>query len=91
MKEDVWEEPLPKKKHSMQWLTGTVILIVIYVLSTGPAALLERKGKLTTSNLETFYLPLIALCEAARPVNQFMNWYVRLWTRLPDGKIKNHP
>jgi hypothetical protein len=59
-------------------------LFGLYVLSTGPVVgLVQMLGLSETSPiytaLETFYLPLIVLCEWCDPIEDFFNWYTELW------------
>lgn len=74
--EEDWVDPYPKKKK-LGWLTTIVLLLVVYVLSTGPALILNFKGYLPTQGIEIFYAPLDALSRTCPPIEQFMRWYIR--------------
>jgi hypothetical protein len=58
-----------------------VVLLLLYVLSTGPAVrLCEKTGIVSSQQLETFYAPLIFLCDHCAPAQDFFIWYIfGLW------------
>lgn len=79
--EEEWIDPYPKKKRSFRWFTTGILLLALYVLSTGPATLLHRKGHISKATFKALYLPLVALAESSQPFDQFMSWYTILWIR----------
>jgi len=59
------------------------LVLALYVLSVGPVARYYR-GKSTPPNaVFNFYAPLIFLSKNVRPVENFFQWYVRVWTDEP--------
>ena len=82
--EGQWQDPYPRKRKK-SWFVGAMIIIVIYVLSTGPACRLERSGTVSTATLESFYMPLGALARYYQPVGNFMRWYINQWAPGHDS------
>jgi hypothetical protein len=59
------------------WISG---VLLVYILSAGPAVKLADRGILDPSHLETFYVPLIWLAETSEPVRDILIWYIfDLW------------
>lgn len=60
------------------------LLPVLYVLSTGPVVMMDRRLNtnplgLPSTGVLTFYQPLIWLGDHAPPVNFMIGNYVKLW------------
>lgn len=73
------DETKPRFKPKLEWLWTPLLVLVVYVLSVGPAYKLESKGLFPNSALETLYAPLEVLgrTEAGGAV---LGWYVfDLW------------
>jgi hypothetical protein len=52
----------------------------LYVLSVGPANELRDRGYVSQQKVETFYMPLVWLCERCPPIGRVVRWYVGKWT-----------
>lgn len=52
------------------------VLLVLYVLSVGPASWLASNGYLSCTWL---YYPLLALTQRSEQFDRFFWWYVDLW------------
>ena len=63
----------------VSWLC--VLVFIVYPLSTGPVWLLCEELQLDASwDIRlAFYAPLVALCDAFEPVEDFFDWYVGLF------------
>jgi hypothetical protein len=59
------------------WIAGLILLF--YVLSTGPACKLEEKGVVSENVLHWVYVPLWFLYEHCRPAHVFFDWYLPVW------------
>jgi len=56
------------------------LLLLVYVLSTGPVVrYYGKQGKQLPNSAMTFYMPLILLSDNVRPVGKFLDWWVNLW------------
>lgn len=75
-------EALPKKSWGPS-IVGISVVLAIYILSTGPVCCLSKQGKIPDSTVMV-YMPLIAFSEAIPPINDFFDWYVKLW--LPSDE-----
>jgi hypothetical protein len=82
--EEEWEDPHPKKKsHPEQnWLLGTFLVIVLYILSIGPATLLYSRRAISLKAYAITYRPLVALARKVPPVERAIDWYVGLWGKF---------
>ena len=83
--DEEWEDPFPKKRKS-RWFSSIILVLALYVLSTGPVVRWSGKRHLDGEGIRAIYLPLIALMEASAPVRDFFGWYIQIW--LPDAKAK---
>ncbi|MBC7853453.1 MAG: hypothetical protein IAF94_08460 [Pirellulaceae bacterium] len=54
-------------------------LVVLYVLSIGPASWIAMKYPATEKWLEAVYFPVLAFRDQFRPVEGALNWYMRFW------------
>ena len=62
------------------WPLATLILLpVLYVLGSGPAAWLESHVPLPFSLLRTVYAPLGFVAELSEPIGNALDWYMLLW------------
>jgi hypothetical protein len=55
------------------------VLLVLYVLGIGPAALVAKNYPATDVGLQIFYFPLLTLGWAFRPIGSAIEWYTNLW------------
>ena len=65
---------------------GLVAVLVIYVLSIGPAFRLVyfETDQRTRDSLGSFYTPVIWICDHAGPLGSPFRAYIRLW--LPNNR-----
>ena len=56
-----------------------VLVLVLYVLSVGPAAALEENEVISNAVFEYVYAPLIWLCDNSATVLWILESYVGLW------------
>jgi hypothetical protein len=63
------------------WLVvAVVLLLVLYVLSAGPAVrLFDHRGSPYQPYVAAFYWPLIWLADMCQPIGNALQWYVSLW------------
>jgi hypothetical protein len=65
-----------KKPGVAFWATVVVVVLVLYVLSVGPAAVLMHKGLVSRHAFGVIYWPLMA---SPAPVYNALNWYGGWW------------
>jgi hypothetical protein len=51
---------------------------IAYVLSVGPATWLHDRGYLPDS-AGMIYMPLAAIADVCKPIDQFFEWYLAFW------------
>jgi hypothetical protein len=70
--------------HQLPWVWITLIVLVLYPLSIGPAYRLSYSyhwcGDRT---LEAIYLPIGLACVKSRPVRDVFQWYIFVLWRTP--------
>ncbi len=73
-------EPQPRVRRGVRWLfRGLVIVLLVYPLSSGPAAKLDSMGLLPLKIYPTVYRPLIYFASAAG-LSRLLDWYIwDLW------------
>ena len=59
--------------------TTVAPLVLIYVLSIGPAEWLVVNRHLSDDAID-FYRPVFALADKFKPADRSLVWYIRLWT-----------
>src|SRR3954467_14299434 len=65
-------------KAILRWVVLSTILLLLYVLSVGPASRMCEKGVLQEPL--KVYAPIIIASRHCRPVFRFLDWYVgQLW------------
>ena len=71
-----------QEAHRFTWyLRWGFLLFLLYVLSTGPAFRVTRTNPALQRSLVIFYSPLILVSDACRPIDQFLDWYVKdVWS-----------
>jgi len=81
MKDDRTASPSSDRSSFAWMLWPCFILFVVYPLSTGPVWRLCKAFDLDSnySVRIVLYAPMIALCSAFDPLNDFVNWYLGLW------------
>ena len=73
------------KKRSRAWIGWMIVLLpALYVLSSGPAGWLWSRGYLKSEPWNVVYAPLDWAYEHSTAVQQFADWYMRLW--MPPGR-----
>jgi len=62
---------------------AALAIVVLYVLSMGPACWLADRQMIYPTNpyLVGFYWPIIRASEACPPFGQFIGWYQSFWIR----------
>jgi hypothetical protein len=60
------------------WASLLAALLILYVLSVGPVALVAKKTGLPRAPLRVFYAPLIWL-HGHTALKKPLDWYVGLW------------
>ena len=61
----------------MVWIAG--VILVLCILSVGPACRLERNGTLNESVYLGIYAPLEIAYDSSALCRGFFDWYVHLW------------
>jgi hypothetical protein len=79
---DEWVDPYPKKKHKIGWITGFILLLAVYVLSTGPIYLLANKGIIAHTTAGAFCEPLYKLAKFSQLFQEFLRGYWNLWVPI---------
>ena len=59
------------------WIVGGVL--VLYVLSVGPAARLSQKGVISDNVGAAVYAPVRFLYDSWKPARAFIDWYFGVW------------
>ena len=74
------------RPHGFLWYTNWLfLLLLVYALSIGPVAWLERNG-LPSRFYYAFYKPLAVLCAHSALANQLFGWYIgRVWGLADDS------
>jgi hypothetical protein len=60
----------------LRWVWVCGLVLVLYVLSAGPAAKLIEKGVIKAESVEPVYLPLGLLGSRYRAVGLSLQWYI---------------
>jgi hypothetical protein len=71
------------EKHSMNWgalILWPVVVLILYILSTGPVAMMEEKGRISHSNefMRVFYMPWTWAYKGT-PLHKPLGLYLHLW------------
>jgi hypothetical protein len=67
------------------WTTPVIIVVVLvlalvlYVLSLGPATLLQNNGYLSRGTVRFIYFPLDKVCDWSPAINRVITWYWSWW------------
>ena len=56
-----------------------MLLLVLYVVGIGPAALIAKNYPATDPWLEMLYLPVLALAATSVNFGNALGWYINLW------------
>ena len=56
-----------------------LLLLMLYVLGIGPAALIAKNYPATDVWLQMLYFPLLTIGWACKPFGGLIEWYVELW------------
>jgi hypothetical protein len=56
-----------------------VLVLIVYPLSVGPAAMLAWKQPATAPALSAIYFPLEKLVRSCEPLTEFFDAYMSLW------------
>ena len=72
-----------EKRSGVEYAIGLALLLmllpVLYVLSTGPAAWLWAHGYISENALGVLYAPLNFACDCSESVAVLFDWYTSLW------------
>jgi hypothetical protein len=73
----------PQKTGRAGWLfvLGAVLLPVLYTLSVGPTAYIQRRTGARGDAVRAFYAPLIWLHDNT-PMEKPLEWYTGQWEKL---------
>jgi hypothetical protein len=74
-----WEDPYRPPKRPFRWIGTLLFLVVVYVLSVGPASALAARGTIPSISMDRIYKPLDMLADWSPRVKQALFWYVELW------------
>jgi hypothetical protein len=55
------------------------MLLLFYLLSTGPANVANHRGQLSDATVRRIYFPLVWLVEHNETAAQVVEWYVDKW------------
>jgi len=78
----------PPHKPSPPWAVAIILLlavIVLYILSTGPAVWLRDHGVITQEQLLTAYAPIAWLDQNVPFFRQALEAYLGLWAKPPPA------
>ena len=71
------------KRSGLEYAIGLALLLillpVLYVLSTGPAAWLWAHGYISEDALGVLYAPLNFACDCSEGVAVLFDWYTSFW------------
>jgi hypothetical protein len=73
------DSPDTKSHGIFGWLFWPSILLLVYVLSAGPAVKLADANIIPFSIVLTIYSPLETLGDVCPPAKRLLAWYVGLW------------
>jgi hypothetical protein len=72
-----------EKRSGLEYAIGLALLLillpVLYVLSTGPAAWLWTHGYISEDALGVLYAPLNFACNSSETVAVLFDWYTSFW------------
>jgi hypothetical protein len=67
----------------LRWLSTIAAILIIYLLSIGPAPWLETRVPYTGRFLSFLYFPIAAFCDLCPPAGMALLWYLGLIWRVP--------
>lgn len=78
------EKPEQTERRWMPFGVWALLLLVVYVLSIGPAyaLILRFPGPWTTTAYAIVYTPFVWLCPEDGIAMEWLNWWAELWVRL---------
>jgi len=69
-----------KRRHRFVfWIAPTVLLLALYVLSSGPAMRLYWNGYVSFPTIRMLYKPIFWIAKNSEPIGQWYDWYLNLW------------
>jgi hypothetical protein len=72
----------------LTWASVAVALLLVYVLSIGPAIWFSDRGMIQKSVVASVHAPIYWVYERAPvPIQSVMDWYVALWKKRDKGII----
>jgi hypothetical protein len=70
------------------WTTVVVVVVLVYLLSLGPATWLNERRHLSNGAMTTLYAPVLSVYECGpRPIRRATDWYLALWSKKSDQGI----
>lgn len=70
----------PKRRTRLLITLGAIcILVLLYILSIGPAVLLNKRGVITVETLELIYMPLNLVVSVIPGATELIDSYMKLW------------
>ena len=68
------------KRHWGQYAgIGIPVMLILYVLSLGPATWLQYKGYLSRESIETIYYPIVIVVENNEYIEDSLKSYTESW------------
>ena len=63
-------------------IVGVILaaMVVVYVVSIGPAEVPLENGYLPPNVYLTFYYPIFKACEWSPAIEHAVDWYIMMWT-----------
>lgn len=71
-----WKDPYRRPKRPFTWLKTLVLLLLFYLLTTGPLCRLADNKTIAWDFVHRLYAPLIWAAKLP-PVNVCLEWYIR--------------
>jgi hypothetical protein len=68
-----------RRRGFLFWIAPTLLLLVLYVLSSGPAWRLYWNGYVSYPTIRTLYKPIFWIHKTSEPTGQWIDWYLNLW------------
>ena len=69
-------KPDGRSHGAFRCILGGAVLLVLYVLSSGPICKLATKGFISKQAVIFAYIPLGMLENYSQPVRRFFDWYI---------------
>ncbi len=74
--------PAPGGLNAWPWLVWAAVIVMLYVLGIGPAALVHRKTPAARRAIEAAYKPVTVVADHCPPARACLEWYVSVIWRV---------